>query len=55
MYIIIATDYNGVSRAFIAESEYKMKKLRKDLADWGNVIVTKVDCIMYNLLKIKTN
>lgn len=55
MYIIIATNSNGVDRAFIAATERKAKAIMKDLAGWKNIRKTEVDLLMYDLLEIKCN
>lgn len=55
MYLIIATNSNGIDRAFIAATEAKARKIMKDLAGWRNVRKIEVDCVMYDLLEIKTN
>ena len=55
MFIIIATNSTGIDRAFIAATESKARKVMKDLAGWRNVRKIEVDCVMYDLLEIKTN
>lgn len=55
MKIVIATNTNGIDRAFIKESEKKAQTLKRELhsGGWTNIKIEAVDCIMYETLKIK--
>lgn len=54
MNIVIATNTNGIDRAFICDTEKEAKKLVHYFLNegWVNANYYSVDCVMYNTLKI---
>jgi len=55
MKIIIATNTNGVDRAFATSSTRSAQKIAKELimGGWQNVTIKDDDCLMHKTLKIK--
>lgn len=55
MKLIIATNTNGIDRAFIKDTQRKAENLRKELLSggWLSVKIETVDCLMNGTLKIK--